>query len=646
MIGVNRIFFKTLPSIELRMHRIAARSICFTALVIACFFAETSISQELADSLLNELNLAKTDSHKVVILNELCWEFGASEPSKALEFGKRSIELSDKIGYVNGAATANSNIGRAYKLSGDFEKAIEHLNVALALEIKTNDIRGQASNHNELGNTFKYIAEYAKSLHHFQEAIRLFDKLGEEQSVASVKMNSAYLHQYLNEFEKAVPLCKQVLQMKKQNGSLLGEAKSCLCLGVSYNGMEQLDSALFYFEQSLSILKSLNNRTYLPAALNNIGSVYSQLGDHEKAVSVITEAIAISDSLGHMNNVAIGYSDLGDVLMEAKRYQEAAAAFEQSLQLSDKTGSTLVQVNVLEKKSEALSKLGKFELAYKTRLDYEALRDSIHSVEKEKELLKLQEEFDAEKREQEIVRLRIEQESAQAKANLSNLLLASALVLMVVLGASVFLYLKQRKSEEQQKLAVLEQKALRSQMNPHFIFNSLNSIQRLYVEGNLDKANDHVADFGKLLRMILDNSGRSQISLADELETLKLYIDLEQMRTDNQISYSIDVDPSIDLNSSKVPPLIIQPFVENAIWHGILPKNEKGNVNIRISKTESGLLCVITDDGIGIEESLKNKSQTHESKAMKITSERLNNAVVAEQLPEGGTRITIKIPLG
>jgi hypothetical protein len=454
------------------------------------------------------------------------------------------------------------------------------------------------------------------------------------------------LHQYLNDFEKAVPLCKQVLQLKQKKGSVLGEAKSCLCLGISYNGLKQLDSALFYFERSLTILKSLNNRTYLPAALNNIGSVYSQLGNHEKAVSVITEAIAISDSLGHMNNVAIGYSDLGDVLMDASRYEEAIAAFEQSLQLSEETGSTLVKVDVLEKKSQALSKLGEFELAYKTRLEYEDLRDSIHSAEKEKELLKLQEEFDAEKREQEIERLKLEQESTQAKADLSNLLLASALALLVLLSASVFLYLKHRKSKEQKKLAVLEQKALRSQMNPHFIFNSLNSIQRLYVEGNLDKANDHVADFGKLLRMILDNSGRSQISLADELEALKLYLDLEQMRTDDQISYSIEVDSNIDQNSSKVPPLIIQPFVENAIWHGILPKNEKGKVDVRISRTDSGLLCVITDDGIGIEESLKSKSQTHESKAMKITSERLSKTIKAEQLPEGGTRITINIPFG
>lgn len=596
--------------------------------------------------MINELNLVESDSHRIVILNELCWEFAVTEPLQAIEYGKESLALSDKIGYVNGAATANANIGRAYKLSGEFQKAIEHLRVALDLEVRTNDVRGQASNHNELGNTYKYIAEYAKSLHHFQEATRLFEELAEPETVAVVKMNTAYLHQYLNEFEKAIPLCQQVLELKKKSSNVLGEAKSCLCLGISFNGLEKLDSALFYFEKSLTILKSLNNQTYLPAALNNIGTVFSQLGEHEKAVSVITEAIEISDSLGHRNNVAIGYSDLGDVLMDASSFQEAIEAFDQSLAIAEETGSTLVKVNVLEKKSEALSQLGKFELAYQTRLEYETLRDSLHSAEKEKELLKLQEEFNAEKRQQEIERLKIEQESTEAKANLSNLLLASSLALLILLSVSVFFYLKQRKSKEQQKLAVLEQKALRSQMNPHFIFNSLNSIQRLYVEGNLDKANDHVADFGKLLRMILDNSGRSHISLSDEIETLKLYLDLEKMRTDNQISYSIDIDSTIDRNSSKVPPLIIQPFVENAIWHGILPKNEKGKVDIRISKTDSGLLCVIIDDGIGIEESLKSKSQTHESKAMKITSERLNNPVKAEQLAEGGTRISINIPLG
>lgn len=592
------------------------------------------------------MSTAKTDSHKVVILNDLCWELAASEPLEAIRLGEESLKLSQEISYLNGAATANSNLGRAYKLSGEFEKALQHLKQALELEIQTDDLGGQAINHNELGNTYKYLAEYAKSLSHFQEASRLFEALGQERNQASVQLNSAYLHQYLGDFEKAIPLCKEVLDLRVRNQNLIGEARCCLCLGISYDGIEKLDSALFYYQRAHTIFKGQDNVAFLPPVLNNMGSVYSQLGEHNRAAWLITEAISILDSLGYNNDVAIGYSDLGDVLMNAGNYEDAIGAFEKSLKLAEETGSTLVKVNVLEQKSRAFLQMGNFELAYQTRLEYEALNDSLRSSEKEKELVKLQEEFEAEKREREIERLKIEQESTQAKANLSNLLLASLITLFVLLLVSVFLYLNHRKAKNQEKLAVLEQKALRSQMNPHFIFNSLNSIQRSYVEGNLDKANDHMADFAKLLRKILDNSGNSVIRLSEELEALQLYIDLEKLRAKETIEVSIYVDESVDQHNTVVPPLILQPFVENAIWHGILPSGKEGRIDVRISLDKIGLRCTITDNGIGIEESRKQRQSNHESKAMKITAERLGSkdAVNATQLAQGGTEVTIIIP--
>ena len=213
----------------------------------------------------------------------------------------------------------------------------------------------------------------------------------------------------------------------------------------------------------------------------------------------------------------------------------------------------------------------------------------------------------------------------------------------------VLLYIRQRKAREHQKRAELEQKALRAQMNPHFIFNSLNSIQRMFMEGDYDMANDYMGDFGDLLRIILENSGKLKVSINDEVNTLKLYLDIEKMRTGGMIEYQLNIDPTIDLLNNYMPPLVIQPFVENAIWHGILPTEKKGMITIDIArKDKNTLLCTITDNGIGIEQSKKlKKGDDHKSKGMKITEDRLSsvNSVKAEELPTGGTKITILIPI-
>jgi sensor histidine kinase YesM len=187
----------------------------------------------------------------------------------------------------------------------------------------------------------------------------------------------------------------------------------------------------------------------------------------------------------------------------------------------------------------------------------------------------------------------------------------------------------------------LEHKALRAQMNPHFLFNSLNSIQRMFVEGNTDAANEVMADFSSLLRRILNNSGKSRISLKEELDTLRLYLDIERIRCDNCFDYDIVLDESVDKLNMQVPPLVIQPFAENAIWHGVLPKKSEGHIRIHLSKVLSGdfITCVVLDNGVGMD-----KNMSSESKGISITEQRLGTKVIFEDPDDGGTRVILQIP--
>ncbi len=181
-------------------------------------------------------------------------------------------------------------------------------------------------------------------------------------------------------------------------------------------------------------------------------------------------------------------------------------------------------------------------------------------------------------------------------------------------------------AELQQKASELEMQALRTQMNPHFIFNCLSSINRFILKNEVEAASDYLTRFSRLIRMVLINSQQSLISLEDELEMLRLYLDMERLRFKNAFDYNITFTNRVDAGAVYIPPLLLQPFCENAIWHGLMHKEEKGHLSISLSMEKSLLHCHIVDDGVGRNkaEEMKSKSvEKEKSLGLKITTERL-----------------------
>lgn len=213
-----------------------------------------------------------------------------------------------------------------------------------------------------------------------------------------------------------------------------------------------------------------------------------------------------------------------------------------------------------------------------------------------------------------------------------------------------------------QKASELEMQVLRSQMNPHFLFNSLNSINRFILQNNKEQASEYLNKFSKLIRLILQNSQASLITLESELESLELYLALEALRFEHRFDYKISISKDLEASALKVPPLIIQPYAENAIWHGLMHKEEKGRLDVEVSQEKDFLCFKITDDGIGRKKAaeLKSKSATkHRSVGLKITEDRIRmmqqinerespvviNDLVNADGSAGGTEVIIKMPV-
>jgi len=168
--------------------------------------------------------------------------------------------------------------------------------------------------------------------------------------------------------------------------------------------------------------------------------------------------------------------------------------------------------------------------------------------------------------------------------------------------------------------------ALRAQMNPHFIFNCLSSINRFILKNETKIASNYLTRFSRLIRMVLINSQKPLVALADELQMLGLYLEMERLRFKNSFDYGITFLNAIDGDNFFIPPLLLQPFCENAIWHGLMPKEGHGRLDIVLSMQDNILNCTITDNGVGREKAEELNSKTAEkekSMGLKITTERL-----------------------
>jgi LytS/YehU family sensor histidine kinase len=234
----------------------------------------------------------------------------------------------------------------------------------------------------------------------------------------------------------------------------------------------------------------------------------------------------------------------------------------------------------------------------------------------------------------------------------------SLILITALIGISAYAILerksKKKNIETESKVTMLEQKTLQAMVNPHFIFNILNTIQFFVNKKNIKEANKILATFSRLMRKHLEICLKSSITLAEEIEYLSMYLTLEKIRFSKKMEYNILIEKNIDEEETVFPPMLIQPFIENAIWHGIMPKDTGGTIDIDITCLYNVLQIKITDNGIGISNSINNKSSGHISRGLELIQERVNLlnklndrkiSINKVQTGESGTEVLIQIPV-
>jgi LytS/YehU family sensor histidine kinase len=277
--------------------------------------------------------------------------------------------------------------------------------------------------------------------------------------------------------------------------------------------------------------------------------------------------------------------------------------------------------------SDIYGKTGRDDLAYRYLSEHMQLKDSISNDEFLKQVTRMEIQYDFDKKQKEAEYIRMQEKMVRdQKIRQQGLYLKGLAVLLVLVALISLLYLRHTRLRAKYSQIDLEQRLLRAQMNPHFIFNSLCAIQDLIMADKPQKANAFLTKIARLMRNILENSREEYIPLDKEIETLKYYMDVQQLRFETGFEYDINVDQSIDPENVSVPPMLAQPCVENSIEHGLLPLKEKGRISISYTFKEGLIMLEVTDNGIGREKAAGIKPTVRkQSVSTQLTEKRLEH---------------------
>ena len=341
--------------------------------------------------------------------------------------------------------------------------------------------------------------------------------------------------------------------------------------------------------------------------------------------------------------------------LKAGDFDKAEHYAGESLKLSEAQGNLFLQKSAWGTLADVFAAKGEYKKALEAHIAFSGLKDSLNSQNRRVEIARKQMEFDFEN-ERTLAQAEIKRQTTIKKASVIG---GAALLTASVLG---FILYKRRRDALAQKHEVefkalvsdTELKALRAQMNPHFIFNSLNSIGDYILKNDTSTAQDYLTSFARLMRMALENSEHKEISLDEDLKFIELYLQVESKRLPGRFSYTINVEEGVDTENTLVPPLMLQPFIENSIWHGFTSKGSKGHILVEIKKENQMLVCSVDDNGSGRK---PNGAETNNKKSLGIAiaenrikilnkQKKSNGKLQITDKPDNtGTRIEVSLPL-
>lgn len=648
----------------------------------------------------------KDDEDKVAVLKDLSFAYSRVDPRKGLQYADQLMELAGRLGHPTHQAAGYGTRANSLAVLGEDSLARVAYQQAIQLYKDNGEEYQAALSSFNLSVLYNNVGMYREALAAAEEAYEIIKNGDNKAHHAAILRGLGVCHFYLGNHLIAIDYYYKGIEVAESIQDHLEAGQLYTNIGLIYKRLGKYEEAIEVYQKADSMIVASSDMPSRVNLLGNMASAYDSMGETEKAIGLYEKALALATDIGfkrgeatNLTNLGVAYCDTGDYVRAMDYFNRGFAIYEQSPNyaaialiyryqaniLVEASSAQLEQMGIapgnrlgqalelatkaLEIAQEIENPLTEYPIYYSLSVIYEQQHRYQEALDAHKAYVEIRDRLIGEEQKEEVVRLEMEYEMGrrdalaaaeiqQHKTTRNTIIAGSALLFLIGVGGLVAYKKRQDGLKKQSELAFraslseTEMKVLRLQMNPHFIFNSLNSISDYISKNDLESADYYLAKFAKLMRGILESSEEQEIPLADELQLLHLYMQLEASRLAGKFTHEITVGAGIDTQETLVPPLILQPFVENSIWHGLSRKKGQGKIKIEVTRDGDMINCAVEDDGVG--RSPHHAKNGHKSYGTSITKDRIDmlNRLKDTQASihivdlEQGTRVEVKLPAG
>jgi tetratricopeptide (TPR) repeat protein len=638
----------------------SARVDCLSEL--ARYYSD-KVTLAYTDSALEKLNQAYKEAFAIRYikgLGDACIQYGmiytwlVPNYRECEKYYREAISWHKKIQNNNGLGFGFRGLGIILFNQGSIDEAMKAFEQSAFHFKRTDNAVMLADLIDWFGTVYGAKGDFEKQFESIKKGLREKRRIHNSRGIVWSFYRLAYIHVGIEDYETALGYFRQSLQQAKKE-SIPWQIYRSMGRIFLYKGT--YDSSMYYFRKMLQI------NPYDGPALGGLGELFMRKKEYHKALDYLLNAlISFKKSIDLGGEIWV-VAHIGKTYAGTKDYEKALTYARECLAMARQSDNKQVMQYAYEIHWNVYEALQQKDSAYFYYKQFATLKDSLdHAKFKRQHLQKLALYKVESKEEEQQARIdllnkdnQLKQQQLQDEALMKKILIA-CLIVFILAGIIIFrnIILKRRneklrlenelkeqqlaserkQAELQKQTSELEMQALRAQMNPHFIFNCLNSINRFILKNETEAASDYLTKFSRLIRMVLNNSKHKYIPLNEELDCLELYIQLEQLRFKNSFGYKIKCAADIDAEELLVPPMLLQPFIENAIWHGLmhLPHRQagkecnQGHLEIFVQQKDEIIEYTITDNGIGRKAAFELSSKStakYKSLGLQITTERI-----------------------
>jgi tetratricopeptide (TPR) repeat protein len=613
-----------------------------SALIPLAAAAQAMQVNQLKDSLKQALGHEKDDTSRAKTLFLLGNSYAATDSSTAIQYAVEGRNLSEQHNWQKGMGNYYLLLAKLYRSVSDNNACLQNARKAYLIFNNTTEKKSSAAALVYMANSYQATGFFAKSIENNLAALPVYESINNSHGISLCDNNIGVDYYDLRQYDKAIEYYNKALDLRKKEDDKFGIGSDLDNIALVYLAKENYDSANAYNQEAIKMFEASNDQPGLGRIYANRGNILIKMHDAKSAYEYYRKSLAIDTKLGIEDGLSYSYGFIGEIYLDLAKDTSAVykiASFmkkdkrtlldsaefygTQALAWAHKAGdiSLLMYHSLLI--SEIEERLGHFQNALTSQKEYAKYKDSIYNDENKQKIEAMESERLTQTKDQEIV---LQVAEARRQALLKKVVLIVAMIVLAFICLLVLLYNRRKKAGFDKEVMEVEMKALRAQMNPHFISNALHSINKYVMENDKKNASGYLGKFASLMRLILENSREREVTLELDLKALNLYMEMEQLRFNNNFTYHIEVDPKIDPENTLVPPMLLQPFAENAILHGLRNK-ENGVISIQVNKLNDMIRFVIADNGsshMDIASSAVTDGEKHKSLGKKMINERLS----------------------